>query len=217
MTLLEPHNLPFAVALGLLFVLALLQLVGAADLFEGAADVDMDFDADLDVDGVDGLASGGFIGALTSLFAFGKVPLLIWLAAYMLVFAAIGVAGQAIISNVMGEPLSAGFAALLAAIAAFPLNGLFVRPIGLLVPEDETSAVGIESLVRRDAVIQTGTARAGSPARSKVIDAHGHPHFVMVEPHDAHAELAEGETVLLVRREGQKFFAVRYESPLLTP
>ncbi|MGB3808324.1 MAG: OB-fold-containig protein [Erythrobacter sp.] len=39
----------------------------------------------------------------------------------------------------------------------------------------------------------------------------------MVEPHDADTELAEGETVLLVRREGELFFAKRYQSPLLTP
>ena len=48
-------------------------------------------------------------------------------------------------------------------------------------------------------------------------DAFGHPHFVMVEPHDPGAELTEGETVLLVRREGELFFGVRYESKLLMP
>jgi len=60
-----------------------------------------------------------------------------------------------------------------------------------------------------------GTARAASPARAKVKDAFGQPHFVMVEPHQPGTELAEGETVLLVRREGQLFFGVAYENPNL--
>ena len=40
-------------------------------------------------------------------------------------------------------------------------------------------------------------------------------HFVMVEPHDASSEFKAGDTVLLVRREGQTFYGVQYESPLL--
>jgi hypothetical protein len=85
------------------------------------------------------------------------------------------------------------------------------------MPKDRTTAVSLESLVRREAVIQTGTARARSPARAKVKDAFGHPHFVMVEPHDEGAELGEGEKVLLVRREGEVFFGVSYDSPMLRP
>ena len=98
-----------------------------------------------------------------------------------------------------------------------PLNGLAVRPIEKILPKDETTAVGLESLIRREAVIQTGIARLSSPARAKVKDAFGHPHFVMVEPHDPHVELTEGDTVLLVRREGELFFGVRYESAMLQP
>ena len=33
MTLLEPHNLPFAISLGALFVIAILQVIGAGDMF----------------------------------------------------------------------------------------------------------------------------------------------------------------------------------------
>ncbi len=210
MTLLEAHNLPFAVALGALFAIGLLQIVGIGDVFDGG-------DIDLDADATDGLEASGFLDGVLSVLGIGRVPFLIWLASLLFVFALTGVAGQAIIDSVTGSPLSAGLAALIAGGAALPLNGLAVRPLEALIPKDETSAVGLESLLRRDAEIQTGTARAGSPARAKVKDVHGHPHFVMVEPHDASAELGEGETVLLVRREGELFFGVRYESPLLTP
>lgn len=213
MTLLEPHNLPFAIAMGAVFVIAFLQVIGAGDIFEGAEDIEIELDADV----ADGLEASGVMEGFFSLLGLGKVPFLIWLSCLLMVFSVTGLFGQWIIDSVTGSPLSAGLAALAAAIASLPLNGLLVRPIGRLLPEDETSAVGLQSLVRRDAVIQIGTARAASPARAKVKDAFGHPHFVMVEPHDPQAELTEGETVLLVRREGELFFGVRYESPLLQP
>ena len=211
MTILEAYNLPFALAFAALFFIGLLQVFGAGDLFDG--DVEIDMDADM----ADGLEASGFLDGLFSVLGLGKVPFLIWLSCLLFIFATIGVIGQAVIAGSIGAPLSAGLAALLAAAAALPLNGLAVRPIGALLPKDETSAVNLESLVRRDAVIQTGTARAASPARARVKDAFGHPHFVMVEPHDEKAALTEGETVLLVRREGELFYAVPYQSNLLTP
>lgn len=205
MSLLAPHNLPFLVAFGALAVVAVLQLTGVSEAIEGAGE----FDAP------DGLDASGFGEALTTLLGLGRVPLLIWLATLLFVFGTTGVIGQAVLTGVLGAPLSAGFAAVLAGAAALPLNGIAVRPLAAIMPQDETTAVGLDSLVRRDAEIQIGTARAGSPARAKVVDVHGQAHFVMVEPHDQTQEFNEGETVLLVRREGQTFFGVHYESPLL--
>lgn len=211
MTLLEPHNLPFAAAAILLVFIALAQVIGIGDLFGG----DVDMDVDLDVDTPDGLASAGFFEGMFSLMGIGRVPFLIWLAMLLFVFAAIGVAGQQLLIALAGAPLPTLVAGPLAGVAALPVNGALTRPLARMLPQDETSAVGLDSLVRRDAEIQTGTARSGSPARSKVIDRHGHPHFVMVEPNDPDAVLSEGETVMLVRREGETFYAVQYENPLL--
>lgn len=205
MSLLAAHNLPFAIALGLLALVALVQVTGVGDAIDGAGD----FDAG------DGLEAGGFGEALTSLLGLGRVPLMIWLASLLLTFGAVGLIGQSVIADLLGAPLSAGWAMLAAGAAALPLNSLAMRPLGAIMPKDETTAIGLDGLVRRDAEIQIGTARAGSPARAKVIDHHGQAHFVMVEPHDAETELQAGETVLLVRREGQTFYGVHYESPLL--
>ncbi|MEP3051954.1 MAG: OB-fold-containig protein [Erythrobacter sp.] len=248
MSLLEAHNVPFAAALLLLAFIAVAQVIGLADMFEGG-DADLDFDvdlpdgldsgldsgldadfdaslaadsaanasADLDVDGSDAISASGFMDGLLSLLGLGRVPFLIWLASLLFVFACIGVSGQLLAENLLGAPLGATLAGLLAGGAAFPINGLAVRPIGAIMPKDQTSAISRDSLIRRDAVIQLGTARAGSPARSKVIDQFGQAHFVMVEPHDPNLALGEGETVLIVRRDGQTFYAMRYESPLLGP
>lgn len=205
MSLLDAHNLPFLIAFGALAVIALLQVAGVGEAIEGAGD----FEAP------DGLEMGGFGEALTTLLGLGRVPFLIWLAALLFVFASVGVIGQGVIAGMIGAPLSAGWAALAAGAAAVPLNSLAMRPLAAVLPRDETTAVSLDALVRRDAEIQIGTARSGSPARAKVIDRHGQTHFVMVEPHDAATELQAGDTVLLVRREGQTFYGVQYDSPLL--
>lgn len=205
MSLLEPHNLPFLIAFGALAVIALLQVTGVSEAIEGAGEFDSP----------DGLEMGGLGDALTTLLGLGRVPLLIWLAALLFVFACVGVIGQSVLASMLGAPLSAGWAALLAGGAALPLNSLAMRPLGAIIPKDETTAIDLDDLVRRDAEIQIGTARAGSPARAKVIDVHGQAHFVMVEPHDQTLTFTAGETVLLVRREGPTFYGVQYESPLL--
>lgn len=205
MSLLEPHNLPFLIAFGALALVAMAQLIGASEMIDGAGD----FDAP------DGLDAGGFGDALATWLGLGRVPVMVWLAALLFTFGTLGVIGQAVLIGTLGAPLSAGFAALLAGGAALPLNGLAVRPLAAIMPRDETTAISLDALVRRDAEIQIGTARAGSPARAKVIDVHGQAHFVMVEPHDAATELRTGDTVLLVRREGETFYGTHYESPLL--
>lgn len=218
MTLLETHNLPFAVAIGLLIFIAVIQLTGIGDLIGGGdADADFDFDMNPEIDGSDAISASGFMDGLLSLIGIGKVPFLIWLAMLLVVFAAIGVSGQAFAQSLLGAPFDALAAAGLAGIASLPLNGILVRPVAAVMPQDETSAISRNNLIRRDAIIQTGSARHGSPARAKVVDAFGQAHFVMLEPHHAAEVLAEGETVLLVRNEGNVFYAVRYENPLLDP
>lgn len=205
MSLLAPHNLPFVLAFGALALIALVQVSGAGDAIEGAGDFDVDGDLD----------AGGLGDALAALFGLGRVPLMIWLACLLLLFGTVGLIGQAWLTNLLGAPLSPGWAALGAGAAAVPLNSLAMRPLAAVLPKDETTAVTLDELLRRDAEIQIGTARAGSPARARVVDIHGQAHFVMVEPQDADQQLNAGDTVLLVRREGETFYGVQYESPLL--
>ena len=213
MSLFEAHNLPFAVAAALLVLIAVMQVIGLGDIF-GSSDAEIDFDLDGDF-GPEVEAAGSMDGLL-SLIGLGKVPFLIWLALLLAVFLGVGVSGQALAQSLLGAPLHPGVAGILAGIAALPVNGLAVRPVAAILPEDETSAVGRGSLLSRRAVIQTGKAEQGSPARAKVTDRYGQPHFVMVEPHDAGIILGEGEEVVLVRRESGVFYGVLPESRLLT-
>ena len=194
---LADQNLPFAGAGLLLIGLMILQLTGASDL---APDLDADMDGDVDGFGAaDGLLS--FLGL-------GRLPLMIWLALFLLLFMLIGYIGQQIVQGMAGGLLSPWFAGPLAALAAVPATAITARPLGRIMPKDQTTAVSIESLVGRFAVLGDGTAKVGSPARAKVLDVHGHPHFVMVEPDNDGQVFISGERLLLVRREGDVFKAI---------
>lgn len=209
MTVFEPHNLPFAVALAVMLVLAAIQLVGLGDFF-GDTDVDPDIDGDAAI-------SPGAIDGLFTLLGIGRVPFTIWLALFLLLFAGLGVGIQSLADGVIGAPLDRWLAATFAGVAALPVTGVFARPLGRIIPQDETTAVPRDALLGRRAHITDGIARSGSPARARVRDHYGHPHHVMVEPHEAASELHAGDEVLLVRREGENFYATALAERRLSP
>ena len=208
MTLLEPYNLPFAAALVIMAVLAVVQLIGVADF--GDADVDLDPDAD-------GMPEVGMLDGLLTLMGIGRVPLTIWLALFLFLFAAIGISIQELAQNLTGSPLYSWLAALIAGAAALPVTGVFARPLGQVMPKDHTTAVSTQSLLGRRAKITDGVARTGSPARARVKDVHGQAHYVMVEPHEKASEIHAGDEVLLVRREGNTFYATALAERRLSP
>lgn len=201
--LLAPNNLPFAVALGLLVLLAAAQVVGVADPL-GDADADIDLDADGEVGLGDSLA-----GAL----GLGRLPLLVWLSVLLAAFALIGLSGQQLIAALTGATLPSWAAGGLALVAALPVTGLLARPLARVLPHNETTAVPIDSLVGRRGRVSIGRATVGSPARASVADIHGHTHHVMIVPHEPDLALHEGEEVLLTRRDGNLFQAIRLGSP----
>ena len=206
MTLLEPHNMPFAAALVIMLVLALVQLIGVADFG----------DADVDLDG-EGLPDASMLDGLLTLLGIGRVPLTIWLAVFLLVFALVGVSSQALAESLTGSPLYVWLAALIAGGASLPVTGAIARPLGAIMPKDHTTAVSTQSLVGRRATISVGVARTGSPARATVKDVYGQSHNVMVEPHETSSELHAGDEVLLVRREGNQFYATALAERRLSP
>ena len=206
MTVFEPHNLPFAAALAVMLVLAAIQLVGLGDFFE----------TDVDVDG-DAAISPGAIDGLFTLLGIGRVPFTIWLALFLLLFAGIGVGVQSLAEGMAGAPLDRWLAAALAGVGALPVTGVLARPLGAIMPQDETTAVPLDALLGRRAHITDGIARSASPARARVRDYHVHPHHVMVEPHEAASELHAGDEVLLVRREGESFYATALAERRLSP
>lgn len=197
MAIFEPYNMPFAAALVLMALLTLVQAIGLADHLG-----DHDAAVHADISAPAGLADG-----LASLIGLGRVPLMVWLALFLGIFAALGVSIQHLAEGLVGGPLDRWVAAALAGVASFPVTGLVVRPLARILPQDETTAVSTDMLLGRRGVITDGVARNGSPARARVHDRHGQAHHVMVEPHEPADELRAGAEVLLVRREAETFFA----------
>ena len=182
-TLVAPENLPFAVALSVMLLIGLVEAVGL-----GASAAHVDFGADAD--------GGDLLGWL----GVGRVPLLMLLVVFLAAFGLIGLALQQAVG-----PLSPWLASAIAAVAALPVTGIGARGLARIMPQDETTAVSLDTLVGKRGTVTVGTARRGSPAQARVKDIHGQPHYVMVEPHDEAHPIGEGETVLLIRRDGHIF------------
>ena len=211
MTLLEPHNLPFAIAMGLMVLLALVQLLGLGDW-----GVDADLDPEIGAD-ADASLQPGMVEGLLTLLGVGRVPLTTWLALFLLMFAGIGLSVQELAESLTGAPLYSWLAAVIAGAAAVPVTGVLARPLGAILPKDHTTAVSTASLIGRRATITDGVARTGSPARARVRDIHGQAHYVMVEPHEETSALHAGDEVLLVRREKDQFYATALAERRLSP
>jgi hypothetical protein len=209
MILLADHNVPFAAALVLMVLLAIAQAIGLGDMF-GDADLDADIDGDAAI-------HAGPLDGLASLFGIGRVPFMVWLALFLFLFSAIGLGIQELAGSLTGSALDRWLAAVLAVGGSLSVTGALARPLGRLLPHDETTAVTLDTLLGRRATVTDGVARSGSPARARVYDYHGHPHHVMVEPHEASSELHSGDEVLLVRREGNQFYATALAERRLSP
>ena len=95
MTLLEPYNAPFAVALLLMVVMLAIQLLGVLDI-----------DFDLDADG-DGAIGAGPVDGLLTLLGLGRVPLTVWLVVFQFLFAALGLSIQELALSLTGGALDA--------------------------------------------------------------------------------------------------------------
>ena len=185
-----PQILPFSVALLLMLMIGAAEAIGL-----GAGAVHLDADVDAPADGSDLL---GWLGI-------GAVPVLIVLVVLLTLFGLIGIAGQQLATALLGTPVSPWIAAPAALVAALPLTGSCARLLARILPHDETTAMSLDSLIGKRATITVGTARHGSPARAQVRDVHGQVHYVMVEPTDDRQAIGEGQSVLLVSREGETF------------
>lgn len=188
------QNVLFSAAIVLMLLIGVVQAIGLVP------------DAGLDVD-----ADGDLLGWL----GVGRLPLLMLLVVYLALFGILGLIGQQASLDGTGALQPVWIAAPVAAVVALPLTGLAARALSGLVPHDHTTAIDVDELVGRFATIQTGRAAPGSPARARVVDRHGQAHHVMVEPDNAGQSFAEGESVILVRREGDGFRAIARGDHLL--
>jgi hypothetical protein len=193
-----PENTVFVASLALMLLIGAVEVIGL-----GAGSFGVDLDAD------------GAGGDLLAWLGVGRVPLLILLVVFLAIFGTIGLAVQQVAAGVTGAPLSAWAAAPIAALLAFPVTGIAARGLARVLPGEETSAIELDELLGRAAVLTTGRAEHGFPARARVEDRHGQAHYVMVEPDRPGPVFREGDAVLLARREGHVFRAIARGDALL--
>ena len=191
---LAPENIVFSSALLLMLLIGVVQAVGLA----GDLDADLHGDAHGDV---------GMADTLLAWAGIGRLPFLMWLVIFLALFGALGLGLQQLMAALTGGPGANLLMVPLTAVAALPVTGGATRLVARILPGLETTAIERDELVGRFAEISIGTARVGSPARASVTDIHGQSHQIMVEPDSADQIFQAGESVLLVKREGDIFKA----------
>lgn len=201
--LLAPESWPFTVALMLLVAIAVVE--GLALLLGASLSGWLDHFAPTPEDVVD-----SWLGWLH----LGKVPLLVVLVILLTAFALFGYTLNVLAHALLGGYLPAPFSGTLAFLGALPVVRAASGFIARLVPRDETSAVTLDSLVGRVAVVTGGTAHANYPAEARVRNEYGQTLYVRVEPDAADQEFGPGTSVLLVKQiSGSRFLAIANPRP----
>lgn len=183
MELFAPQLAPFTLALGILALIAFLEVVsvlmgaGISSVVDSVlpeidADVDVDLDAEASPQIVPETGGGNFIIAVLAWLSVGKVPALIVFAAFCFAFGVAGIVLQNAIGNILGFMLPAWMAAIPAFVLALPLTRWIGRGLARVMPKEVTSAVSTETFVGRLATIIRGVARQGSPAEAKLTYTH---------------------------------------------
>lgn len=216
--MLASENLAFSIALVLMLMIAVLE--GVALLFgaglstalenllpetELAAHAEV---GHLDADSV----LSRFLGWLR----IGEVPLLMLLLVFLFCFGLLGLLLQQWLQSLTGW-LAPGWLAIPVVLAlSLPLVRWGGGLLQAVMPRDETTAVGQDSLVGRIAVITLGTARYRYPAEARVRDQHGYTHYLQLEPDDEGAVFEQGTEVLLLSRQGAVYKGIRNTNPHLS-
>lgn len=209
----SPENLPFAVALTIMALIAAIEGVGALLGFALSGLLDsLVPELEIDIDSGD-VGDPGAFGEFLSWLRFREVPVIVLLIAFLTSFGVTGLVMQNALLQTFGFTLPALLAAVLAFFAAMPGVRLFGGIMARIMPKDETEAVNSNSFIGRPTVITLGSSRRGSSAQARLNDQHGQSHYVMVEPEDDTAVFHQGDALLIVRREGGLFFVIPDDRP----
>lgn len=202
-----PETWPFTVATMLLLLVAVVE--GIALLFGGTLSEWLESALPDPWDGID----GPFDKALGWLHL-GRVPVLVLIVLFLAAFALAGFALNMVAHRLLGLWVTPVLAVPLAFITALPVVRILGGGLARVMPQDQTYAVTLDTLVGRVATIVSGTARHGYPAQGKVTNQYGQTLYVMVEPDQDGMQFESGASVLLVRQlSGTRFAAIPNPRP----
>jgi hypothetical protein len=207
------ENLPFTVALAVMFGIALLEgittVFGAG--FSAVLDTlipDMDIGMDVDLDGPE-VRTPNAVTRLLGWLRVGQVPILMLLVIFLTAFGLLGLGIQSVTHGIIGAYAPGWMASIPAVVFAMPVVRVLGGLLEKFMPKDETEAVSEDSFVGRIALITLGKAEKGSPAQARLKDRFGQSHYVMVEPETENDAFEQGEQVLLIKKMNSVFLAIR--------
>jgi hypothetical protein len=193
------ENTAFVVALVVLAVLSIMvvlaTLLGAINLPEADADLEVDWDSD------------GILNGLLEFFGITAMPLSIFVLLATCSFFVTGYILQMVAVGVRGAFLP-GWIAIAPALAVTMVS---CRVVGKGFAKTKfklhTTAVTSSSFLYRLVTIQNGIAKSGLSAEAKLVDDHGQTHYILVEPKNPEESFPQGSEVVLVEQVGSKFLA----------
>ena len=204
-------NTFFSIAIGIVCVIALLEVLGQLIGFSigQLLDSSFGFDAELSTDsGVD--AAQGNLAALASWLCLKRLPFLVWLIMFLTLFSISGYGSNYISFMLVDDFLPSFISASFAMANAMFLSHFLGSQLAKVIPKEETSAISQDSFSGRLAQITIGTARKGMPAEAVFKDEFEQKHYVMVEPIDDD-EFCQGANVVLVTKQDKSWLVTRFD------
>ena len=202
--LLDDANFWFSCALGIVIALFILEMAG---MFFGVSLLGLvDDQAALDADAD---SSSGFT-EFGSWLALDRVPLLVWLVLLLTTFGTAGLTFNFLSLTLLDTYFARWLITLLAVVAGLFCTARFGTFLARLLPKQESSATTADELIGTVGHITVGVARQNSPAEGKFIDAHGQPHYLLVEPLEPDEQFSQGEKILLIQKRDYRWLASRY-------
>ena len=202
--LLDDANFWFSCALGIVIALFILEMAGmffGVSLL-GLVDDQAALDADTDT-------SSGFT-EFGSWLALDRLPLLVWLVLLLTTFGSAGLTFNFLSLTLLDTYFARWLITLLAVVAGLFFTARFGTVIARLLPKQESSATTADELDGTVGHITVGVARQNSPAEGKFVDAHGQPHYLLVEPIEPDEQFSQGEKILLIQKRDYRWLASRY-------
>lgn len=189
-------NLPFLIALAVVLAIAILEVISMLIGFGHITGSDIDFTADLNGNGIPDYLEvdhGGMFGWLNP----GHVPSVILLILFAGLFAVFGFSGQWIYKGIVGDFAPAMVVAPIAVMLTLPILRQATYTIGRIVPQDETNAVTLDSLIGNIGVVNAGPVSKDNWGMARFTDKHGVDHNLLVGG-EGEEIIANGDAVVLL-------------------
>jgi hypothetical protein len=205
-----PNIWPFSISLLLFFIITGLEIILGVIGF--GSDFGLDTDLDLDVE----MPESSWLTRAFDWLGLGKVPYLVTLSGFLLLFGIGGLFVQYYRLNQAGAPWPWWVVGAGTLLVCIPIMRVINHLVGKVWPKEvESSALSQDALIGRPAEITMGDIDTNQAGQIKVRDAHGTTHYVLAVS-DLEAEhFSPGDPLLVVGRRGSQYVVRRNPLPEL--